>query len=406
METKEIVFAALLVGALAGLAGFYAWLQVRMLRRLGGSHGLSHDESRWRRGQAWRRLAGSVLMLAMAGTFAWAALVMGPEASQLAAQGRPRTPRRKPTSSCFSTRPSGSRSFSCCWPSSSSRPWTSGPRAASACGSSGKSSTPAGAAGTRGRPDAPGAQRPRVSGRLPPPPPPPPPRGFKAPLAFAARAPAESGGSPARPARAGGRGAARSAFSPIGAVQVVQAKHHPVAQSVSRRPAPLRDRMRRGHADDRVIMHVRRVRPRRQQLQGRRIGPSRSHACRDVFELAQAARLTWVLRRGVLHRADQSPPPQPHQIVGQPARRRRAAAVSRGAACPGRSPARTHGSLWKKKIRSAPPAFRAAYRQVAERPIAHQPPEVARRCPPSEASRRSPPMLWPTSTMRPRAASL
>ena len=55
MEWKEIVSAALLVGALAVLAGFYGWLQIRMLRGLRGSHGLSHDEARWRRGQAWRR---------------------------------------------------------------------------------------------------------------------------------------------------------------------------------------------------------------------------------------------------------------------------------------------------------------------------------------------------------------
>ena len=89
METKEIVFAALLVGALAALSVFYAWLQVRMLRRLRGPHGLSPDETRWRRGQAWRRLAGSGLMLAMAGMFAWGALVMGPQASQLAAQKPP-----------------------------------------------------------------------------------------------------------------------------------------------------------------------------------------------------------------------------------------------------------------------------------------------------------------------------
>ena len=162
METKEIVFAALLVGALAALAGFYAWLQVRMLRRLGGSHGLSHDESRWRRGQAWRRLAGSVLMLAMAGTFAWARSSWGRRRPGSPPRSRPRTPRRKPTSSCFSTRPSGSRSFSCCWPSSSSRPWTSGPRAASACGSSAKSSTPAGRCWNTRSAGCAGAQRPRV----------------------------------------------------------------------------------------------------------------------------------------------------------------------------------------------------------------------------------------------------
>ena len=87
MEWKELVFGALLVGVLAVLAGFFAWRQVLMLRRLRGSHGLSHDEARWRRGQAWRRLAGSGLMLVLAALLAWAVLVMGPQAQHLANVG-------------------------------------------------------------------------------------------------------------------------------------------------------------------------------------------------------------------------------------------------------------------------------------------------------------------------------
>ncbi|HVS35359.1 MAG TPA: hypothetical protein VMS17_07225 [Gemmataceae bacterium] len=89
MEWKEIASAALLVGALTALAAVYGWLQVRMLRRLRGPHTLSPDEARWRRGQAWRRLAGSALMLPMAALLGWAALIMGPRVAQLAAQGPP-----------------------------------------------------------------------------------------------------------------------------------------------------------------------------------------------------------------------------------------------------------------------------------------------------------------------------
>jgi flagellar biosynthesis/type III secretory pathway M-ring protein FliF/YscJ len=87
VEWKEIVFGAVLVGVLIVLAAFYAWRQVLMLRRLRGPHGLSDEEARWRRGQAWRRLAGSALMLVMAGLLAWAVLGMGNQAQQLADAG-------------------------------------------------------------------------------------------------------------------------------------------------------------------------------------------------------------------------------------------------------------------------------------------------------------------------------
>ena len=86
MEWKEIVSGTVLVGVLTVLAAFYAWRQALMLRRLRGPHGLSDEEARWRRGQAWRRLAGSALMLVMAGLLAWAVL-MGNQAQQLADAG-------------------------------------------------------------------------------------------------------------------------------------------------------------------------------------------------------------------------------------------------------------------------------------------------------------------------------
>jgi hypothetical protein len=83
---KEFVFGAVLVAVLFVLAGFYAWRQVRLLRRLRGAHGLSDAEARWRRGQAWRRLVGSALMLGLA-AFVWAALAMEPQAQRLADAG-------------------------------------------------------------------------------------------------------------------------------------------------------------------------------------------------------------------------------------------------------------------------------------------------------------------------------
>ncbi len=87
MEWNERACGALLVAVLTVLAGFYSWRQVGLLRRLRGPHGLSGEEAEWRRGQAWRRLAGSALMLALAALLAWAVLVVGARAQILADQG-------------------------------------------------------------------------------------------------------------------------------------------------------------------------------------------------------------------------------------------------------------------------------------------------------------------------------
>jgi uncharacterized membrane protein YjgN (DUF898 family) len=87
VEWNERVFGALLVATLIVLAGFYSWRQVSMLRRLRGPHGLSDEEAHWRRGQARRRLIGSALMLALAALLAWAVLVVGEHAQNLADQG-------------------------------------------------------------------------------------------------------------------------------------------------------------------------------------------------------------------------------------------------------------------------------------------------------------------------------
>ena len=67
METAEIVFGGVLVVALLGLAAFYGWRQLRILRALKASDERPEEERRFVRRQAWRRLVGSGLMVIFAG---------------------------------------------------------------------------------------------------------------------------------------------------------------------------------------------------------------------------------------------------------------------------------------------------------------------------------------------------
>jgi uncharacterized membrane protein len=67
--TRQIVFGVLIVIATAALGGYYAWRQWQMLRRLRADPALPDDERPFLRNQAWRRLAGSVLLLIFAGLF-------------------------------------------------------------------------------------------------------------------------------------------------------------------------------------------------------------------------------------------------------------------------------------------------------------------------------------------------
>lgn len=89
MQWNQIVSGGLLVGALTALAGIFAWRQVLLLRRLRGPHGLSDEETRWRRGQAWRRLIGCGLMLGLAALLAAALLYLENPALHITAQGPP-----------------------------------------------------------------------------------------------------------------------------------------------------------------------------------------------------------------------------------------------------------------------------------------------------------------------------
>jgi hypothetical protein len=64
VDWPQTIFGAVLVALLLGVAGWYGWRQVRTLRRGGDLQG---DEQRFQRGLAHRRLAGSLLMLVLAG---------------------------------------------------------------------------------------------------------------------------------------------------------------------------------------------------------------------------------------------------------------------------------------------------------------------------------------------------
>jgi hypothetical protein len=62
---SEYFFAALIIIVLLGMAGYYAWRQVRLLQKLRRDDFTPEDRSYYR-GQAWRRLVGCALMLVMA----------------------------------------------------------------------------------------------------------------------------------------------------------------------------------------------------------------------------------------------------------------------------------------------------------------------------------------------------
>jgi hypothetical protein len=62
-----IISGALLIAVLLGVAGFYAWRQVLLLRRLRQRQDLPSEEDVFLRRQAWRRLINSGLMVVLAG---------------------------------------------------------------------------------------------------------------------------------------------------------------------------------------------------------------------------------------------------------------------------------------------------------------------------------------------------
>jgi hypothetical protein len=86
LGTNEILFGVLIVVLTAALGGYYAWRQWQMLRRLRADLATPDDERQFLRNQAWRRLAGAVLLLLFAGLFVGVLVLEGP-ASELLKQG-------------------------------------------------------------------------------------------------------------------------------------------------------------------------------------------------------------------------------------------------------------------------------------------------------------------------------
>jgi uncharacterized iron-regulated membrane protein len=80
----QILFGIALVVVLLGVAGFYGWRQVRLLRDL-PPEGLGEEELHLRR-RAWRRLISCVLMVVLAVLLAGALLYLEEPAQRLADQ--------------------------------------------------------------------------------------------------------------------------------------------------------------------------------------------------------------------------------------------------------------------------------------------------------------------------------
>jgi hypothetical protein len=87
----QAIFAAVLVVVLLGLAGYFSWRQFQALRGLRSADQLPPEDRRYIRNQAWRRLAGSVLMVVFAGFLVGAFFIEG-LAGELAERMKAATP--------------------------------------------------------------------------------------------------------------------------------------------------------------------------------------------------------------------------------------------------------------------------------------------------------------------------
>jgi hypothetical protein len=86
VDWQIILSGGLLVALLLGVAGFYAWRQVLLLRRLGHGQELPPEEGVFLRGQAWRRLINSGLMVVLAGLLAYNLVYVEGRVQQVADQ--------------------------------------------------------------------------------------------------------------------------------------------------------------------------------------------------------------------------------------------------------------------------------------------------------------------------------
>ena len=80
MTIVESAFGILIIVVTAALGGYYAWRQIQTLRRLRGDPIMPDDERHFQRSQAWRRLAGAVILLLIAGLFVGVLFFEGPAA--------------------------------------------------------------------------------------------------------------------------------------------------------------------------------------------------------------------------------------------------------------------------------------------------------------------------------------
>jgi uncharacterized membrane protein len=78
----QIVLGVAIIVVLVSLSGYYAWRQWQTLRSLRSAAEMAPGEYTYLRNQAWRRLAGSALMLLFAGLFV-GVFFFEPRATQL-----------------------------------------------------------------------------------------------------------------------------------------------------------------------------------------------------------------------------------------------------------------------------------------------------------------------------------
>jgi ABC-type Fe3+ transport system permease subunit len=76
MSLPQLICTVVLIVGLLALAAYYAWRQKQTLHRL-KTEDFPEDERRYLRGQAWRRLAGSVLMVIFAALLAGSFFIEG-----------------------------------------------------------------------------------------------------------------------------------------------------------------------------------------------------------------------------------------------------------------------------------------------------------------------------------------
>jgi ABC-type Fe3+ transport system permease subunit len=93
----EVVLSGIcLVAVLLGVAGFYAWRQVLLLRRLRDREYLPSEEDSFLRRQAWRRLINSGLMVVLAGLLTFSLIYLEGRVGKVAEERKDLTAENAP----------------------------------------------------------------------------------------------------------------------------------------------------------------------------------------------------------------------------------------------------------------------------------------------------------------------